>query len=168
MRRRADRGPDVGSGSARGHSVTQPTAPIELTGAAARWDGPTVQPTAALIAQLGEICETITSEAAAAEASRDWWPLAMHWSLAGAVPQRAAAVCRPTDAAQVAAVLSACSASSVPVTPAGGRSGVSGASIPAFGGVVLDLTPMQGIVDVDASSGVVEVLAGTFGPDLET
>jgi alkyldihydroxyacetonephosphate synthase len=56
----------------------------------------------------------------------------------------------------------------VPVTPAGGRSGVLGASIPLFGGVLLDLTAMQGIVSVDAVAGIVEVLPGTFGPDLET
>src|SRR4029079_1665234 len=49
-----------------------------------------------------------------------------------------------------------------------GRSGVSGASVPAFGGVVVDLTAMHGIIDIDAVSGVVEGWAGTFGPDLET
>jgi len=147
--------------------VTEPTAPIELTGTASRWTDRTFQPDDTLISQLSEICETITSEAATAEASRDWWPLAMHWSLTGAVPQRAAAMCRPTDVAQVAAVLAACSANRIPVTPAAGRSGVSGATVPVFGGVILDLTAMQGIVDVDAPSGVVEVLAGTFGPDLE-
>jgi alkyldihydroxyacetonephosphate synthase len=92
----------------------------------------------------------------------------LHWSLAGSVPQRAGAVCRPTGADQVAAVLLACSSSGVPVTAAGGRSGVSGASVPVFGGVLLDLTAMEGIIDIDAVSGVVEVWAGTFGPDLET
>jgi alkyldihydroxyacetonephosphate synthase len=148
--------------------VTTPAAPIELTGTASRLTGPTRQPDDELIAQLHGICETITSATATAEASRDWWPLAMHWSLAGSVPQRAGAVCRPTTAAEVAAVLSACSTSGVPVTAAGGRSGVSGASIPAFGGVVLDLTAMHGIIDVDAASGVAEVWAGTFGPELET
>ena len=91
----------------------------------------------------------------------------MHWSLAGSVAQRAGAVCRPTTSEQVAAVLSACSDAGVPVTAAGGRSGVSGASVPVFGGVVLDLTAMQGIIDVDTVSGVVEVWAGTFGPELE-
>src|SRR3954447_9745208 len=168
MCRRADRGPDVRGGSARGQSVTEPAPPIELTGAATRWEGPTFQPDDALISYLGTVCETITSETATADASRDWWPLAMHWSLSGAVAQRAAAVCRPTDAAQVAALLAACAENRVPITPAGGRSGVSGASIPAFGGILLDLTAMQGVVDVDTTSGVLEVMAGTFGPDLET
>jgi alkyldihydroxyacetonephosphate synthase len=121
-----------------------------------------------LIERLGAICETITSETETAEVSRDWWPLALHWSLTGSVAQRAGAVCRPTSTEEVASILTVCSGAGVPVTAAGGRSGVSGASIPAFGGVVLDLTAMQGIVDIDAVSGVVEVLAGTFGPDLET
>jgi alkyldihydroxyacetonephosphate synthase len=148
--------------------VTEPTAPIELTGTASRFAEPAHQPDTSLIERLGSICETITSETETAEASRDWWPLALHWSLTGSVAQRAGAVCRPTSTEEVASILTACSGAGVPVTAAGGRSGVSGASIPAFGGVVLDLTAMQGIVDIDAVSGVVEVLAGTFGPDLET
>jgi alkyldihydroxyacetonephosphate synthase len=148
--------------------VTEPTAPIELTGTASRLTAATHQPDTSLLTRLTAICETITSATATAEASRDWWPLALHWSIAGCVAQRAGAVCRPATTQQVAAVLSACSAEGVPVTAAGGRSGVSGASIPVFGGVVLDLTAMNGIIDIDAASGVVEVWAGTFGPDLET
>ncbi|MFM7899969.1 MAG: FAD-binding oxidoreductase, partial [Actinomycetota bacterium] len=54
-----------------------------------------------------------------------------------------------------------------PITVAAGRSGVSGASVPMFGGVVLDMTAMSGVVLFDDTSGVVEVLPGTFGPDLE-
>ena len=148
--------------------MTAPTAPIELTGTGSHFTGPTHQPSDQLIGRLQAICETLTSATETAAASRDWWPLALHWSLAGNVAQRAGAVCRPTSTEQVAAVLSMCSADGVPVTAAGGRSGVSGASIPVFGGVVLDLTAMQGIIDIDAPSGVVEVWAGTFGPELET
>lgn len=147
--------------------MTEPTPPIELTGTASRLASVARQPDEGLVDLLTGICPTITSDAETAEASRDWWPLAMHWSLAGSVPQRAGAVCRPTTTEQVAAVLAACAAAGVPVTAAGGRSGVSGASAPVFGGVVLDLTGMQGVIDVDVESGVVEVWAGTFGPDLE-
>ena len=60
-----------------------------------------------------------------------------------------------------------CNRNGIPLTVAGGRSGVCGASVPVFGGVVLDTTALAGVVDVDVESGVVEVLAGTFGPDLE-
>ena len=57
--------------------------------------------------------------------------------------------------------------SGVPVTAAGGRSGVCGASVPAFGGVSLDLTGLDGIVGVDDASLLVDVRAGTFGDTFE-
>ena len=55
----------------------------------------------------------------------------------------------------------------VPVTAAAGRSGVCGASVPVFGGVLLDLTTLAGIVDVDTTSMLVDVLPGTFGDVFE-
>jgi alkyldihydroxyacetonephosphate synthase len=147
--------------------VTRPTPPIELTGTGERFAGPSVEVSDAVLTELSAICETVTAEAEVAEASRDWWPLALHWSLAGEVPRRAAVVVRPERTEQVAAVLSRCNAARIPVTAAGGRSGVCGASVPVFGGVLLDLTAMTGLGEVDTVSGVVEVAAGTFGPDLE-
>jgi alkyldihydroxyacetonephosphate synthase len=101
------------------------------------------------------------------EASRDWWPLAMIWALEDQVTARAAAVVRPHSAAEVAAVLRLCNDAGVPVTAAAGRSGVCGASVPVFGGVLLDLTAMEGIVDVDKTSMLVNVLPGTFGDVFE-
>jgi alkyldihydroxyacetonephosphate synthase len=147
-------------------SGTQPTSPIELTGSAHRLPAAAGLPDG-FAAALAEVCPTVTDEMDVAEASRDWWPLAMHWALQGQVLQRAAVVARPRSTAEVAAVVRLCHEHSVPVTAAGGRSGVLGASIPVFGGVVLDLTALQGVMHVDATSGLVEVLAGTFGPDLE-
>jgi alkyldihydroxyacetonephosphate synthase len=145
---------------------TRPTSPIELTGSAHRLPAPAALPDG-FEAALTNVCPTVTDEMDVAEASRDWWPLAMHWALQGQVLQRAGIVARPRSTAEVAAVVRLCHQHSVPVTAAGGRSGVLGASIPVFGGVVLDLTALQGVVQVDATSGLVEVLAGTFGPDLE-
>ncbi|MBI4936136.1 MAG: FAD-binding oxidoreductase [Actinobacteria bacterium] len=146
--------------------MTQPTSPIELTGSAHRLPAPPALPDG-FAGALGAVCPTLTDEMEVAEASRDWWPLAMHWALQGQVLQRAAVVARPRSTAEVAAVVRLCHEHSVPVTAAGGRSGVLGASIPVFGGVVLDLTALQGVVQVDATSGLVQVLAGTFGPELE-
>ncbi|MCE9622174.1 MAG: FAD-binding oxidoreductase [Actinomycetia bacterium] len=146
--------------------MTQPTPPIELTGTAARFATPPPLPDG-FLSRLAATCAIDDDIAATAEASRDWWPLALHWSLAGMVPQRAAVIARPTSTAQVSALLALCNSASVPVTAAGGRSGVLAASVPVFGGVLLDMTAMHGIESVDAESGVVEVLAGTFGPDFE-
>jgi len=146
--------------------TTHPTAPIELTGTRARLGEAPSLP-AGFAEQLAALCATDVSVSGTAEASRDWWPLTMHWALAGEVLQRAAVVARPTSSAEVSAVMALCHRHRVPVTPAGGRSGVLGASIPLFGGVLLDLTAMQGVVSVDTVSGIVEALPGTFGPDLE-
>ena len=52
---------------------------------------------------------------------------------------RASVVVRPSTVAQVQAVLRVCNDARVPVTAAAGRSGVCGASVPVFGGVLLDL-----------------------------
>ena len=146
--------------------MTTPTAPIELTGTGGRW--PTAVVVAdSILAELAEIAPVSSDDEATAEASRDWWPLALHWSLAGAVPCRAAVLCRPSTTEQVAAIAAVCDRERVPLTVVAGRSGVSGGAVPAFGGVLLDVTGLSGIYDVDRDSGIVEVAAGTFGPELE-
>lgn len=141
--------------------------PIELTGDAERLPGHGVAVPDGVLASLAAICPCETAGQAVAEASRDWWPLSLHWSLAGMVPRRAAAVCRPRSTDEVARVLAICNEARVPVTAAGGRSGVCGASVPVFGGVVLDTTAMAGLVHLDETSLVAEAWAGTFGPDFE-
>jgi alkyldihydroxyacetonephosphate synthase len=149
-----------------------PTPPIAFAGDAAgvrdRVEGPRVEVSAALRDQLAATgAEVSVAAAEIGEASRDWWPLAMIWALEDQVTARAAAIVRPHSAAEVAAVLRLCNDAGVPVTAAAGRSGVCGASVPVFGGVLLDLTAMEGIVDVDKTSMLVNVLPGTFGDVFE-
>jgi alkyldihydroxyacetonephosphate synthase len=111
--------------------------------------------------------DVIDADAEIAEASRDWWPLAMIWALDAQVATRASVVVKVHDAAQVQAVLRLCNEARIPVTAAAGRSGVCGASVPVFGGVLLDLTGLAGIVGVDPTSLLVDVRAGTFGDVFE-
>jgi alkyldihydroxyacetonephosphate synthase len=153
---------------------TSPTPPIELLGTGDRLTGAGVEVPEEAIAALASICETIDADdstggsiTAVAEASRDWWPLALHWALAGQVPRLADVVVRPTSTDEVVRVVQVCNNARLPLTVTGGRSGVCGAAAPVFGGVVLDATALTGVVDVDVVSGIVEVLPGTFGPDLE-
>jgi alkyldihydroxyacetonephosphate synthase len=146
---------------------TSPTPPIELNGHRSHFDGEGIDLDDDFIAALSAVVEVVTGLDDLAEASRDWWPLALHWSIDGEVPQLADLVVRPASTDEVVAVVRACNIARVPLTVAGGRSGVCGAAIPAFGGVVLDATALAGIVAVDERSGVVAVRAGTFGPDLE-
>ncbi len=122
----------------------------------------------ATLTRLRDACATVVTDVdEVAEASRDWWPLAMQWALEGEVPGLASVVVRPQSAEEVAAILAVCNADLVPVTAAAGRSGVCGASVPVHGGVVLDLCGLTGIVDVDDQSLVLDVLPGTFGEPLE-
>jgi alkyldihydroxyacetonephosphate synthase len=144
-----------------------PTPPIELTGSEPHLASTAVEVSDTVLARLAAGCDIVTDLETVAESSRDWWPLALHWSLAGRVPQLGAVVARPADADEVAHVVKTCDDARIPVTVAGGRSGVCGAAVPVFGGVLLDVTALAGVISVDETSGVVEVLPGTFGPDLE-
>ena len=120
-----------------------------------------------MVERLAGVCETVDAADITAEHSRDWWPLAMVWATSGGVPARAALVASPSSTAEVASVLAVCNEARVPVTAAGGRSGVCGASIPVFGGVLLDCTGISGIAEIDTDSMVVDVAAGTFGDVME-
>jgi alkyldihydroxyacetonephosphate synthase len=149
-----------------------PTPPIPLEGdaakATARLGTEQVAVPEAVLDRLRKACADVDVDPAAlAEASRDWWPLAMSWATEGQVGGLAAAVARPGSTDEVAAVLRVCHEAGIPVTAAAGRSGVCGASVPLYGGVVLDMTGLTGIVDVDATSLVLDVAPGTFGDHLE-
>jgi len=151
--------------------TTEAKPPIEFVGRVEeitdRISSPIKELSPEFVAQLGEICPTSTDATDLVDHSRDWWPLAMHWSLNGKTTRRPGAVCRPTSTEQVSQVVALCATNSVPATVSGGRSGVCGAAVPLFSGVVIDTSDLKGVISVDQDSGVIEVLPGTFGPDLE-
>lgn len=147
-----------------------PTPPIDLDAATTGAWFPTtrVEVDATTLDRLrASGAEVVTEPAEVATTSRDWWPVIMTRASSAQVGQLAAAVVRPTRVEQVPAILASCDAACVPVTPAGGRSGVMGGTVPLFGGVVLDLSALRGIRSVDITSGIVDVAAGTFGDELE-
>jgi alkyldihydroxyacetonephosphate synthase len=156
--------PDLGPGA--------PTAPIAIAGGAAEAQPALaegrVEVPDAVVERLAGACASVTVDAdARAEASRDWWPLAMTWALEGRVAGLAACVARPASHDEVAAVLRICHELAIPVTAAAGRSGVCGSSVPLYGGVVLDLCDLTGIRVVDDESLTADVRAGTFGDHFE-
>ncbi len=151
-------------------TVPTPVTPIDAAGADIedRLGARTIEVPRSLLDRIvSSGAEVSTADDARAEAGRDWWPLAIAWAAEGAVPQRPAAVVRPSSSAQVSAVLAACNEAGVPVTAAAGRSGVCGGSVPVHGGLALDMTAYAGVDDVDEVSLLADVRAGTFGPDLE-
>jgi alkyldihydroxyacetonephosphate synthase len=156
--------PDLGPGA--------PTSPNALAGPAGevrpRLDQPHVEVPPDVVQRLRTACASVSTEPDdTTRASRDWWPLAMTWALGGRVGGLASAVATVSSAGEVAEVLRICNEARVPVTAAGGRSGVCGSSVPLYGGVVLDLTELRGIRSVDDASLTVDVWAGTFGDHFE-
>src|SRR5690348_6944004 len=130
-----------------------PTPPIAFGGDPARVrgrvSGPRIEVDDTLRQRLRSTGADVSADASEiSEASRDWWPLAMIWALDNQVTSRASVIVRPHSAVEVADVLRACNDARIPVTAAAGRSGVCGASVPVFGGVLLDLTALEGIVGV--------------------
>ena len=149
-----------------------PSSPLPLAGGAGAAVGHFgITPVAVpedVVQRLAGACAMVTADPGdRAEASRDWWPLAMDWALAGEVAGLAEVVCRPESPEQVSAIAEICNEERIPLTAAGGRSGVLGNSVPLFGGVVIDLCGLSGILDVDRTSLTLDVAAGTFGDHLE-
>ncbi len=118
-----------------------------------------------VLARLSDVCDEVTTnDKAIAEAASDQWPSAPTNLACLTQP---AVVVRPSDDEQVAAVLAVCNEARIPVTPAGGRSGVCGGAVPLHGGVSLDLCHLDGPPLIDDVSLVADVPAGVFGPSLE-
>ncbi|HEV3381926.1 MAG TPA: FAD-binding oxidoreductase [Trebonia sp.] len=72
----------------------------------------------------------------------------------------AAAVIRPRDTVQVAEVLKLCADAAVPVVPQGGNTGLVGGGVPLHGEIVLSLTRLDGLGEVDHEASQVTAGAG--------
>ncbi len=149
-----------------------PTSPIGISGGAGA--ATTVLQTTRvsvsdeIVARLQRTGAAVSvDDDATGSASQDWWPLAMTWALEGALAGRAAAIVRPDSVAQISEIAAICNEARIPLTTAAGRSGVCGNAVPVFGGVVLDMCGIAGVIDVDDQSLTVNVAAGTFGDHFE-
>jgi FAD/FMN-containing dehydrogenase len=69
-------------------------------------------------------------------------------------------VVRPADASEVARVVGACALARTPIVPQGGNTGLVGASVPRGGEVVLSLSRLTEVGDVDAATAQVTAGAG--------
>jgi glycolate oxidase len=80
-----------------------------------------------------------------------------------ALPQ---AVVFPTSAEQVAAVVRIALAAGLPVVPRGAGTGLSGGAVAALGGVVVALTRMKRIIEIDAANRLAVVEPGVVNLEL--
>ena len=93
-------------------------------------------------------------------AAADLEPYVVDWR--GVYRGAAAAVARPANTAQVAAVMKLCAETGTPVVPQGGNTGMCGASVPNAAGneIVLSLARMNKIIDVDPLNNTLTAEAG--------
>lgn len=95
-------------------TTTRRTPPIEFSADVSqitdRFETSGTPVSASLLADLNKICASSSDLADRVEHSRDWWPLAMHWSLNAQTARRADVICRPTTTKHISDVVKLCSA----------------------------------------------------------
>jgi glycolate oxidase len=95
-----------------------------------------------------------------AEYSRDETPLIE--------PHRPDVVVKPSDTLTVSKLLSFASEKRIPITPMGGRTGISGSAIPIYGGILLSLERLNHILEIDRDNFVAVVEPGVTLSDLSS
>lgn len=61
-------------------------------------------------------------------------------------------VVKPTNASEISVLLKFCNENHIPLTPRGGGTGLSGAALPIFGGILLSMERFKAIIDIDTES----------------
>jgi alkyldihydroxyacetonephosphate synthase len=74
---------------------------------------------------------------------------------------------RPSSAKEISRVMMIANAYRIPVVPRGGGSGSQGGALPIYGGILVDLTRMNAILDIDEVDLTVTAQAGINGKFLE-
>jgi FAD/FMN-containing dehydrogenase len=124
-------------------------------------DGSMLHVTDTLLAALSDAVgdrHVLTDDDVRAPYETDW---------TGRFHGRALAVVRPGDTAEVVAVLAACRAHGVALVPQGGNTGMVGGGVPERGEVVLSLTRLRDLGEVDRAAATVEVGAGVTLGELQ-
>jgi FAD/FMN-containing dehydrogenase len=102
---------------------------------------------AALIAITGDDARVLTQPLVVEQLSRDfyWYSPVLRKQLDGKV---AGVIVQPLGAVEIQAILRYCYAQNIPVTVRGAGTGNYGQAVPLYGGVVLDLTRMDQIEEI--------------------
>ncbi|NRA19407.1 MAG: FAD-binding oxidoreductase [Oceanospirillaceae bacterium] len=109
----------------------------------------------------------LTGDADIAEHSYDAWPVAIKWRQQGKQPCKPEAVVKVKSTEEVSALLAACNAQGIAVTPWGLGSSVVGSPLTENGGVVIDMSEMTAQIKLDEVNLLVTIEAGKRGDLLE-
>ncbi len=108
-----------------------------------------------------------TDAADIAAHSYDSWPLATKWKMQGKQPYKPEIVVYASAISEIAGLLSWATENGVAVTPWGAGSSVTGSPLPLQGGVTLDLSHMDQVLNLNQIDLTVTVQAGIMGDVLE-
>jgi alkyldihydroxyacetonephosphate synthase len=120
----------------------------------------------ALVDALGPDAVSTAPERLDSYVADTYWP-ALYAAAAGSPIARPDVVVRPTSEEEVAEVVRLADLHRVPVVPWGGGSGTQGGCLPVRGGIVIDLTSLDRILEIDDVSMTVTAQAGVNGRRLE-
>src|SRR5512136_1362838 len=73
----------------------------------------------------------------------------------------------PYSTEEVSRIMKLAYSSDIPVTPQGGRTGLSGGALPVKGGIVVSLLRMNRILEIDTKNMQIVVEPGVIGADLQ-
>ena len=121
----------------------------------------------ALYALLGP-GKVLTDEAALRDRRHDRWALSELDDLAGRAAPSPACVVRAAELGDVVAVVNECRRTRTPLVPFGLGSGVCGGVLTSPGSVVLDLSGMRRVVEVDPTNLLATFEGGVRGSDAES
>lgn len=77
-------------------------------------------------------------------------------------------VVMPKNANEISKIIKLANAMLIPITPRGGGTGLSGGSIPIFGGIVLSLEKMNKIIEIDRENMMITVEPGVITSYINT
>ena len=123
-----------------------------------------------LVSQLIEIVGTewvSTEESDRVAYSKDYQLITNRWIMEGTIPGLPHVIVWPENEPEISKILKIANEQKIPVIPYGEGSGVVGAAIPVYGGIMVDMKRMTKIVEVNEQNLTVTVQAGANGKWME-
>jgi len=108
-----------------------------------------------------------TEEADLIAYSKDYQLITNRWIIEGKVPGLAHVIVWPNSEEEISTILKIANKRKIPVIPYGEGSGVVGAAIPVYGGIMIDMKRMNKIIEINKTNLTLTVQTGANGKWLE-
>ncbi|MHA1341335.1 MAG: FAD-binding oxidoreductase [Promethearchaeota archaeon] len=108
-----------------------------------------------------------TEEADLVAYAKDYQLITNRWIIEGKQPAKAHVIVWPNSEKEISKILKITNEKKIPVIPYGEGSGVVGAAIPVYGGIMIDMKRMTKIIEINQTNLTVTVQTGANGKWLE-